>query len=511
MSEKDEKFSNEEDGEIEMAEWINDFSANDIAGHGAVLIGDKAERDNTVKYLLSSWDGDVDGPLIVLDLDGSLFAKFGGKGILVDLVSANAVLPDYLAPVLAHRRYGRTPKSCAKFICDIAVKERKDRNSNDAFWSYSGRQTLKEYTEYSLLFAYLDKCNGVATGNTVLDAARSHRYLFKLMSDFSARGAEEAERWNPPEAEDEPLIPLTRRKLAKRPKPLSEQDKALQAELERLYGQGSVPFDDTLASYAKNGMTNTPNCILKTAMSMGQRMLDFNERLEEDFRFYKSMPALDLEAFVLGNKIMYIVQGNDKDVSSLFGLMTLLGAATAADTNKVRVTCLIPDIAGFDIFEGVCGIGCMFPKALRWVIGCSDFMRASRRTDLPPTDYFDRLSDVTGQHVVWHKSKDAFLKQLFQERTAGQNLMYGLNDLGGNHMATAEEGGEVQYAYMPDASEIEHTPGVREERAEDSFDAEPLWFFAEKPVSAFEKLCEEFDFDEDEDILTQNSNGDNGA
>ena len=48
----------------------------------------------------------------------------------------------------------------------------------------------------------------------------------------------------------------------------------------------------------------------------------------------------------------------------------------------------------------------IFPKTLKFVIGCGDFIRAARRTDMSAVAYFDRLAGVTGENIVWHRSQD---------------------------------------------------------------------------------------------------------
>lgn len=139
-----------------MTYGIDYISAEDVWERGCLLLGGKSEREDTVKYLLGRWSntGEL---LVVLDHDGGLYSRYGGRGVLVDLASANSVLPDVYAPILDHPRYGRTPALSAKLIADVAVSEKKDRTSNDAFWSQSGRQLIEEYLAYGLLLSHLYK------------------------------------------------------------------------------------------------------------------------------------------------------------------------------------------------------------------------------------------------------------------------------------------------------------------------------------------------------------------
>ena len=117
-----------------MTDGIGYFDVNNIWGRGGLLLGGNAERANTVKYLLGRWNHD-DGALVVLDADGSLYEQYGGRGLLVDLASANSAVPDVYSSVVNHRKYGRTPALSAKLIADAVIREKQDRTSNDAFWS----------------------------------------------------------------------------------------------------------------------------------------------------------------------------------------------------------------------------------------------------------------------------------------------------------------------------------------------------------------------------------------
>lgn len=114
---------------------IGYFDAENIWERGGLLLGGKAERENTVNYLLGQWNHNAGESLVVLDPDGRLYARYGGRGLLVDLASANSAIPDVYAPVLNHSRFGRTPALTAKLVADVVVREKQDRTSNDAFWS----------------------------------------------------------------------------------------------------------------------------------------------------------------------------------------------------------------------------------------------------------------------------------------------------------------------------------------------------------------------------------------
>ena len=113
-----------------MTDSIDYLSAENIWERGGLLLGGKAERTNTVQFLLGRWNHVAGGALIVLDPDGSLYERYGGRGLLVDLASVNSALPDVYAPILNHRRYGRTPALSAKLIADVVVQEKQDRTSN---------------------------------------------------------------------------------------------------------------------------------------------------------------------------------------------------------------------------------------------------------------------------------------------------------------------------------------------------------------------------------------------
>ena len=475
-----------------MNEWITDFRPKDFIKNGAILLGDKEERDNTVSGIIGSWNACIDGLLLVLDPNGNLYEKYGGRGRLIDFESANSLFPDVYGPVLSHRKYGRTPRQAAKLLVDVIIKKGQDRGSNDMFWSQSGRQTLIEYVEYGLLFAYLDKCNGRGSGNTLLDASAPHDYLANLMNDLIARGGDAAERWNPKPAEKPK--PWSNPPQNNQAEPLTEQELELKDVLSDFYGGKVIPFSDTLVSYTRGGhQTNTSNCILKTAQGMGRRLFEFNQKLSDDSNFYNGLEPLDICELMSGadnlaQGIIFLVSGTDRDVSSVASLLTILGCVVAAESRKKQVTCLIPEISQTDVFEGVCKLRDLFPASLRLVIGCSDFARAVRRTDLSVVAYMDKLSDLANQNVIWHKSKDEQLKSFFRERTSGQNVMYGVSDLGGNHMAAVECSGCLKYVYMPDAAECGVAPAVRTERkCEEGSDTQQLWFFKPHRLVRFEQ------------------------
>ena len=106
-----------------MTDEIGNFEAKNLWERGAALVGDKAERMNTVKFLVGSWTNS-DGALIICDGDGSLYSQYGGGGLLVDFLSANSVVPDVCTPIVRHRRYGRSSRESARLIGDIVVRER---------------------------------------------------------------------------------------------------------------------------------------------------------------------------------------------------------------------------------------------------------------------------------------------------------------------------------------------------------------------------------------------------
>ena len=472
-----------------MTEWITDFRPKDfIKKSGAMLLGDRAERYNTVSGIIGSWNARVDGPLIVLDPTGNLYEKYGGRGILIDFESANSLFPDVYTPIFKHRKYGLTPRQAAKLIVDVIVKEGQDRGSNDMFWSQSGRQTLIEYVEYGLLFAYLDRCSGRDSGNALLDASASHNYLSALMNDLVARGGDAAEKWNP-QPEEKPK-PWSNRQKDNLTESLTEQELEFKDVLSVFYGDKAIPFADTLVSYTKGShQTNTTNCILKTAQGMGRRLLEFNQKLLDDFNFYNGLERLDICELMAGtwaNGIIFLINGTDREVSSLSSLLTILGCAVAADSITKQITCLVPDITLTDVFEGICKQKDIFPVSLRFVIGCSDFIRAARRTDLSLAAYMDKLADLTNQNIIWHKSGDELLKAFFKERTAGQNVMYGVGDLGGNRMVAVEHGGDLKYAYVPDACKCDVVPAIREERKYEDADTPQLWFFMSRKLVRLE-------------------------
>lgn len=462
---------------------IGYFDAEDIWRRGRLLLGDKTERANTVQYLLGQWNRDNAGEaLIVLDPDCSLYERYGGRGLLVDLASANSAIPDVYAPVLDHSRFGRTPALSAKLIADVVIREKQDRTSNDAFWSQSGRLLIEEYLAYCLLSSHLYKRNDMSTGSITLDCGYAHEYLSGLMRKFVSLGVEETDRWRPPSERSRP-VDFSRGKQDA-PCPLTNEEKEFQDVLAYFFGEGNIPFGDTLAVYNKNSQTATAGNIMRTAQAMGRHLFDLNQRLYDEADHYENLARADLGQFVSGEgdgdkNIIFVVNGVDRNIASTSALLTLLGCAAAADECRRQVTCLIPDISLWDIFDGILKVTEIFPKTLKFVIGCGDFIRAARRTDMSAVAYFDRLSGITGENIVWHRSPDEFLKQAFTERSSGLSLMYGLSDLGGNGLAAIESNGDIQYLYIPEAGDTGTAPAAREECARNDVAQRSLWYYVD--------------------------------
>ena len=460
---------------------IGYFDAENIWERGGLLLGGKTERENTVNYLLGQWNHNAGESLVVLDPDGRLYSRYGGRGRLVDLASANGVIPDFYEPVLNHSRYGRTPALSAKLITDVIVQEKQDRTSNDAFWSMNGRQLIEEYVAYCLLLSHVYKRNNTSTGSVTLDLGLAHEDLSGLMSKFVSLGVEETDRWRPPSERTTRTADFTRAKLDSQCL-LTDEEKEFQDVLAYFYGDGTIPFGDTLAVYNKNSQTATPSNILRTSQAMGRHIFEFNQRLYDEGDYYEKLARVDLEKFVSGGEegdknIVFIVNGIDRNMASTSALLTLLGCTVAADECMRQVTCLIPDISLWDVYDGLLKIVEIFPKALRCVIGCGDFIRAARRTDMSAVAYFDRLTGITSDNIVWHRSQDEFLRQAFKERSSGQSLMYSLSDLGGNGLAAVESNGDIQYLYIPEADDAGVSPAAREECARNAVTQRSLWYY----------------------------------
>ena len=465
-----------------MTDSIDYLSAENIWERGGLLLGGKAERTNTVQFLLGRWNHVAGGALIVLDPDGSLYERYGGRGLLVDLASVNSALPDVYAPILNHRRYGRTPALSAKLIADVVVQEKQDRTSNDAFWSQNGRQLIEEYLTYCLLLSHLYTRSGMSTGSVALDCSSAHKYLSGLMQKFVSLGVEETDRWRPPSERSRP-VDFSRGKQDS-PCPLTGEETEFQDVLAYFFGEGKIPFGDTLAVYNKNSQTATAGNIMRTAQAMGRYLFEFNQRICDEGDYYEALARADIGKFVSGEEygdknIIFIVNGVDRNIASTSSLLTLLGCAAAADECRRQVACLIPDISVWDIFDGIMKVTEIFPKTLKFVIGCGDFIRAARRTDMSAVAYFDRLSGITGENIVWHRSQDEFLKQAFKERSSGLSLMYGLSDLGGNGLAAVESNGDIQYLYIPEADDTGVSPATREECARDDSVQLSLWYYSD--------------------------------
>lgn len=219
---------------------------------------------------------------------------------------------------------------------------------------------------------------------------------------------------------------------------------------------------------------------MRTAQAMGRYLFEFNQRICDDGDYYEALARAGIGKFVSGEEygdknIIFIVNGVDRNIASTSSLLTLLGCAAAADECRRQVACLIPDISVWDIFDGIMKVTEIFPKTLKFVIGCGDFIRAARRTDMSAVAYFDRLSGITGENIVWHRSQDEFLKQAFKERSSGLSLMYGLSDLGG--LAAVESNGDIQYLYIPEADDTGVSPATREECARDDSVQLSLWYY----------------------------------
>lgn len=484
---------------------ITNFDSRDLWERGGLLLGDKAERKNTINCLLGSWNS-TNGPLVVLDADGDLYSRYGGKGLLVDFESANGAIPDVYAAILNHGRFGRSPRETAKIIADVVIRERQDRGSNDQFWSMSGRQALLEYIEYSLLMAYAAKKAGNCSENALLDSSSAHTLLVGLMDRLIARGADESTRWRPlPDAKPQPRY-SSYKQQEQQSEPLTDEELTLQSVLKEFYGDEAMPFGDTLAIYTKNGQTNTTSCILRTARAIGRDFFELNRILNEEMEFYKTLDSVNLARFIDNNEVegsvspnvLFIVGGTARDVSSISAILALLGCVVAADDAKHKITCLIPEVSAWNILDGVAKLKELFPAALKLIIGCGDFFRAARRTDMSATACFDQLADMAGGNILWHRSRDEFLKQAFHEHCAGLSVMYGLSDLGGNGLAAIEQGGEIQYAYIPQAGDIGISPAERIERTYDGSKTSLLWWNAEREPKSEPEALETDEDSEDE-------------
>ncbi|WP_303150544.1 hypothetical protein [uncultured Cloacibacillus sp.] len=486
-----------------MTGGIGYFDVEDIWERGGLMLGDKTERANTVNYLMGRWNHDTGGVLVVLDSDGGLYERYGGRGMLVDFESANGAIPDVYAAILNHGRFGRSPRETAKIIADVVIRERQDRGSNDQFWSMSGRQALLEYIEYSLLMAYAAKRDWIGSGNALLDSSSAHTLLAGLMDRLIARGADESARWRPlPDARPQPRYSSYKQQQEPQPEPLTNEELTLQSVLKEFYGDEAMPFGDTLAIYTKNGQTNTTSCILRTARAIGRDFFELNHIFNEEMEFYKTLDSVSLTRLINSNEVegpvtpnvLFIVGGTARDVSSIAAILTLLGCVAAADGAKQEITCVIPDISAWNILDGVAKLKEIFPAALKLIIGCGDFFRVARRTDMSAMACFDQLADMAGGNILWHRSRDEFLKQAFHEHSAGLSVMYGLSDLGGNGLAAIERGGDIQYAYIPQAGDIGISPAERIERTYDASKTLLLWWNAEREP---ESEPEELETDED--------------
>ena len=489
-----------------MTDGIDYLSADNIWERGGLLLGDKAERTNTVNYLIGSWNA-TNGPLVVFDANGELYSRYGGKGLLVDFESASGAIPDVYAAILNHGRFGRSPRETAKIIADVVIRERQDRGSNDQFWSMSGRQALLEYIEYSLLMAYAAKKAGNGSGNVLLDSYSAHTLLAGLMDRLIARGADESARWRPlPDARPQPRY-SSYKQQEQQPEPLTDEELTLQSVLKDFYGDEAMPFGDTLAIYTKNGQTNTTSCILRTARAIGRDFFELNHTFNEEMEFYKTLDSVSLTRLIDSNEVerpvtpnvLFIVGGTARDVSSIAAILTLLGCVAAADGAKQEITCVIPDISAWNILDGVAKLKEIFPAALKLIIGCGDFFRVARRTDMSAMACFDQLADMAGGNILWHRSRDEFLKQVFREHSSGLSVMYSLSDLGGNGLAAIERGGDIQYAYIPQAGDIGISPAERIERTYDGSKTSLLWWNAEREP---ESEPEELETDEDSEDKT---------
>ena len=283
-----------------MTDSIDYLSAENIWERGGLLLGGKAERTNTVQFLLGRWNHVAGGALIVLDPDGSLYERYGGRGLLVDLASVNSALPDVYAPILNHRRYGRTPALSAKLIADVVVQEKQDRTSNDAFWSQNGRQLIEEYLTYCLLLSHLYTRSGMSTGSVALDCSSAHKYLSGLMQKFVSLGVEETDRWRPPSERSRP-VDFSRGKQDS-PCPLTGEETEFQDVLAYFFGEGKIPFGDTLAVYNKNSQTATAGNIMRTAQAMGRYLFEFNQRICDEGDYYEALARADIGKFVSGEE-----------------------------------------------------------------------------------------------------------------------------------------------------------------------------------------------------------------
>ena len=78
--------------------------------------------------------------------------------------------------------------------------------------------------------------------------------------------------------------------------------KEFQDVLAYFFGEGNIPFGDTLAVYNKNSQTATAGNIMRTAQAMGRHLFDLNQRLYDEADYYEKLARVDLEKFVSGGE-----------------------------------------------------------------------------------------------------------------------------------------------------------------------------------------------------------------
>ncbi len=443
-------------GDCVMTEWASNFSERDIE-NGALLLGDRDETRNTVRCVMDMWKvADKLEPVVVLDFDGSLYERSGGKGLLVDFSSIGSYVPDFYTPLLRHGCYEESPRASAELIVDLIMTDKQSKGSNDEFWTQSARQLMAEYSEYGLILAGLDAINKGGENNFALRFAGAHGFLYSLMRNIVSKREKETVRWGD----------ISNSLREWQVGSLTEFEKNFSNELREQHSGDAIPFSETLALYTKSSSGNTAGCVFGTAVAFGGAFWQFNNKIAKKADIYDKFKSLDLRAFIDGEcgedgKILFVAGGADRKFSSILALMTLMGCCAAADSANKRFACLISDIAAWDIFGGLCKLKDNFPNSFRLITGVEDFARGARLTDISAEDWIDKLAELTGQNVIWHKSDSGFIKKLFKHRTAAMNLMYDVSVLGGDGLAAIERGGEIQYEYIPRAVDSDGAPAVR--------------------------------------------------
>lgn len=407
------------------------LTADTVRGKSVFLVGDNEEKENTCGLIINTWKQRCGGEaLAVFDRGGSLYEKLGEDNLLADFSSEGSVCPDFILSLLTHPTFGRTPFAASDFLRNLVAPEKTDRTSNDAFWSSSSNETLRQWMEYGLALAIEDRRKSRDGGREVnlsLSMAAHSDILNELMSGGPEESVVYAKMKDLCNGKiDSKEFFAACGKSLKTSEPYVTLADYICSE-----HPGGFPFDVMLGNSRQGGSASTAVNVLRTVRSVGGNFLRFMDWLKECKPALDKLPTLNLNNFVRApfGKILFICSSGDKPADAAYASETFAALAAAADTEGKDVTVLMPAVDDWNILRQITEMRKDFRRFPHIVIGYSNLQAAERSVPLNDAEFFanmDELSDA----AIWHKSDDVLLNRLFAQKIIDKDAIYGPSDLG---------------------------------------------------------------------------------